>query len=168
MQFDAAQANLKIADFVTLLQDAVDAGASMGFLSPLPTETAVAYWQKLFDELSGGNRILLAAVEGERVVGTAQLELAVKLNAHHRAEVQKLMVHSSFQRRGIALKLLEAVDATALRAKRSLLVLDTKKGSGAEELYRKYGYIEVGSIPRFTYNSAGEFEENQIFYRLLA
>ena len=64
-------------------------------------------------------------------------------------------------------KLLEAVDATALQAGRTLLVLDTRRGDVAEHLYHQYGYIQAGSIPRYVQNADGVLEDTVIFYREL-
>src|SRR5271169_3451777 len=72
-----------------LLADAVDHGASVGFLAPLKTELADRYWDGVFASLGSG-RALWIAEEGGEVVGSVQLELCAKENGLHRAEVQKL------------------------------------------------------------------------------
>ena len=40
----AAQAETALAELVTLLQNVVDDGASIGFIAPLDLEEARAYW----------------------------------------------------------------------------------------------------------------------------
>ena len=56
----------------------------------------------------------------------------------------------------------------ARAAKRSLLVLDTEQGSGAEKFYETIGYVRVGAIPQFALNFDGsELIASMFFYKLL-
>ncbi|HXX77301.1 MAG TPA: GNAT family N-acetyltransferase, partial [Ktedonobacteraceae bacterium] len=84
---------------IHLLQDAVASGASVGFLAPLSTEAAQDYWNTVFEEIAQDTCVLLVAREAGQIVGSVQLALAMKPNAQHRAEVQKLFVLSSQRRR---------------------------------------------------------------------
>ena len=84
-----------------LLKDAVDSGASIGFMPPLLDGEAVAYWQEVAASLANGRRVMLIAVNAEKVVGTVQLALEDRPNGQHRAEVSKLMVHSRQRRAGM-------------------------------------------------------------------
>jgi ribosomal protein S18 acetylase RimI-like enzyme len=151
-----------------LLADAVTNGASVGFLLPLAEGETRAYWEGLAPELAGGSRVLLVAQNGERIVGTVQLELATKPNARHRAEVQKLLVHTSMRRRGLARALMDAIEAEAAARRRTLLVLDTRRGDAAESLYWSCGYTAAGIIPRYAINSEGGIDDTVLFYKELA
>jgi len=155
------------SELATLLKDAVDGGASVGFLAPLAMETAECYWAKLESELDSGDRIILAAWDGDILIGTVQLALAWQPNGQHRAEVQKMLVHSQHRGKGYAKALLAQIEKIALAHGRSLLVLDTERGCDAEFLYEKVGYIRAGSIPGFATNSSGTLKDNVIFYRRL-
>lgn len=86
------QGQAMLAELVTLLQDAVASGASIGFLPPLSEEEAREYWTAVLEDIAHKKRVLLVARCGAQVVGAVQLELATKPNAQHRAEVQKLFV----------------------------------------------------------------------------
>src|SRR3712207_6312828 len=97
-RLESAEAAAVFDELVDLLQDAVTSGASVGFLPPLDHDIAVQYWRAVLEELERGERILLVAREHNRVVGTIQLELPAKPNALHRAEVQKLLVHTNARR----------------------------------------------------------------------
>ena len=101
------------------------------------------------------------------MVGTVQLELATKPNARHRAEVQKLMVLQSQRGQGIGKLLMEAIEGVAQEHNRMLLVLDTRQGDTAEQLYRKIGYVEAGIIPSYARNAAGSLDATVLFYKLL-
>jgi ribosomal protein S18 acetylase RimI-like enzyme len=161
------QGQIILADLVTLLQDAVAGGASIGFLPPLSEEEARAYWTSVLEDLAQKKRVLLIARHSTRVVGTVQLELATRPNAQHRAEVQKLCVLQQERQRGIGRLLMETVEPIARERGRTLLVLDTRLGDEAERLYRKAGYVAVGSIPSYARSATGTLEATIIFYKLL-
>ena len=150
-----------------LLQDSVHSGSSVGFLPPLAFGAAEEYWLEALSEVARGKRILLVSSEAGEVTGTVQLALADRQNGLHRAEVQKLLVHTGFRRRGIARALMGAAEESARAAGRTLLVLDTEQGSVAEKLYEKCGYARAGVIPRYALNAAGSMISTVVFYKLL-
>jgi acetyltransferase len=151
-----------------LLRDSMESGASVGFLPPLGAEESRAFWRETLGEVAAGTRLAQGAWLDGRLVGTVHLALATKPNARHRAEVQKLLVHTVARRQGIAQKLLDAIERAALESGRTLLVLDTEQGSDAERLYRRVGYSEAGAIPRYAVTAAGPLIATVIFYKELA
>jgi len=154
------------AALVALLIDAVDDGASIGFIAPLKKDDALAYWRGVREEMDGG-LLLLGAYEGNRLVGSVQLAPSPKRNGRHRAEVQKLLVLREIRGRGVGEALMHAVEGEARRLGRWLLVLDTAT-SAAERLYRKLGYQRAGAIPEFAESSAGGFDATVLYYKRLA
>jgi GNAT superfamily N-acetyltransferase len=157
-----------LASFVALLQDAVDSGASVGFVPPVDGSAVRTYWGGVKNAIAGGNRILLATAEEGRILGSVQLELAAMPNARHRAEVMKLMVHRAARRRGIGKALMLALEDQARRANRRLLVLDTRPGDPAEQLYLALGYARAGVIPRYALSASGTLDPTVYMYRELA
>ncbi|WP_139925554.1 GNAT family N-acetyltransferase [Hymenobacter sp. DG01] len=151
-----------------LLQDAVDAGASVGFLLPLAAAEAREYWQEIEAMLPSGNVLLIVAVQDGELVGTVQLHLVRKANGLHRAEVAKLLVHSKAQRQGIGRQLMQEVERVARQHHRTTLVLDTLQGAPSEQLYQGLGYVPVGAIPNFVYNEKGEQLATVYYYKLLS
>jgi GNAT superfamily N-acetyltransferase len=166
-RLDDRQAKGLLPQLTGLLQDAVDSGASLGFLPPLASAAAEDYWEGVLREVAQGSRVLLVASEGDEIMGAVQLELANRQNALHRAEVQKLFVHRRFRNRGIARLLMAAVESAAREAGRALLVLDTQRGGAAERLYAKYGYTLAGIIPQYARGADGMLHDTVVFYRLL-
>ncbi len=156
-----------LPDLIHLLQDTVSGGASIGFLPPLSTEDAQHYWCTVFEEVRNHTCVLLAAREAGQIVGSVQLAFAMKPNAQHRAEVQKLFVLSSQRRRGIGRALMHMVEQVARDCGRTLLVLDTRQGDSAEQLYRTLGYREAGVIPAYARSASGTLESTVIFYKTL-
>jgi acetyltransferase len=162
-QFRAHRENL-----AALLKDCVDGGASVNFVKPFSTGAALAYWSKLNEAVANGDRIVLAAFDaGGTLIGSVQLVLATQPNGAHRAEVQKLLVHRSARGNGVGKALMAAIEDSARECGRTLLILDTERGSDAEHLYEKIGYSRAGGIPGFAMNVDGVLTDNVIFYRLV-
>src|SRR5215207_8215160 len=91
-----------LADLRALLQDAIESGASVGFMLPVQAGEMEAFWAGVFLEVRAGSRIVLATRDASgRIVGSAQLALAGKPNSRHRAELQKLLVLRTARSRGI-------------------------------------------------------------------
>lgn len=157
----------RVDALATLLIDAVESGASVGFLPPLSPDAARAYWQVVDPELAH-NKILLTAHVGDELAGAVQLALAEQPNGAHRAEVQKLFVMRRFRRCGIARALMLALEAEAMAHGRTLLVLDTRIGDPAERLYEKVGYQRAGVIPSFAKSAQGTLDPTVLFYKTLA
>ncbi len=159
--------NLYLDELVNLLQDSVLNGASIGFLLPISHEDAVNYWREVTSALQTSYRIMLAAKAEERIVGSIQLDLASRPNGSHRAEVIKLMVHSSWRKQGIGQALLQAIEQEAQKAGRTTLVLDTREGDPSERLYLKTGYIRAGIIPEYARSTDGALHTTVFMYKLL-
>ena len=164
---DGAGLRARSGAVAALVRDAVDDGASIGFVLPLGDDELAAFVEQAASDVDGGARIVLLAVDGAAVVGMVQLELARKSNARHRAEVQKLIVHTDTRRRGLGRELMAAIERTALADGRTLLVLDTATGA-AEALYRGAGYAEIGAIPRYAGLPSGELVATTIFAKELS
>jgi ribosomal protein S18 acetylase RimI-like enzyme len=164
----AAEARDEIDDLTRLLQEAIASGVSLGFATPFDDDTIRRYWHGAIAEIEAGARILLVARDEDGVlVGSAQLALATSPNSQHRAEVQKVCVARSARGHGAGTQLMLAIEEAARAAGRTLLVLDTRKDSVAEGLYRRLGYREVGVIPSYARTVDGSMVTAIFFYRTL-
>jgi acetyltransferase len=155
------------ADLNTLLRDAVEGGASVGFMLPLVDPQLSNYWAGVFAGVAAGKRVLLVTREQGQIVGSVQLELAAKANARHRAEVQKLLVLRRCRGRGLGTALMRAVETSARERGRALLVLDTSASGNAIGLYARSGYTRVGVIPRYANDPDGPLIDTVIYYKEL-
>ncbi len=165
---DAEQAARERGGLLALLQDAVDSGASVGFLPPLADAEGAAYWRGVIEAARDGSCVLLGAREPDgSLVGTAQLLLATRPNGSHRAEVAKVIVHTRARRRGIGRALMLAIEERARRLGRTTLVLDTRRGDPSERLYTAVGYTLAGVIPRYARSARGALDPSAFYYRLL-
>jgi GNAT superfamily N-acetyltransferase len=150
-----------------LLVDAVDSGAAVSFLPPLSVERAEEYWRVTLGALRDRAACLVAR-DADGIVGAVQLVPAWSPNQPHRAEVAKLLVHRRARRQGVATALMGAVEDAARGAGFTLLVLDTKRGDGAEQLYRRLGWTESGVIPNYALNADGAtLHDTVVFYKEL-
>jgi acetyltransferase len=165
--FTVDDAEVHIVQLAELLMDAVDSGASVGFLPPLGVEEAVRYWHAVIGAMREGHRVLLVAMEGGSVQGALQIALETRANGNHRGEATKLFVHRRARRRGLARVLMAEVEAVARRIGRTLLLMDTRKGGAAEKLCGSLGYTRYGEIPAYARSSNGELHTTVFFYRQL-
>jgi acetyltransferase len=161
----ADQARVLLPELVALLQDTVDDGASVGFLRPLSTEIAERYWLEVIRDVAEQSRILLVTRRDGVVIGSVQLGLCTKPNGVHRAEVQKLLVHTGSRRRGIGRRLMAAIEEQARLAQRTLLYLDTEPDKPAHEMYERSGWLRAGEIPDYARTPDGQLHSTFLFYR---
>jgi len=152
-------------ELAAVLADCVDGGASVGYLAPFSPAQARAELEGMAAEVDRGRRLLLAAFDGGRVVGTVQVILALPPNQPHRGEIAKLLVHRSARRRGVARLLMERAESEASAEGKSLLVLDTVTGDPAERLYERLGWTRVGVIPGYALYPDGRPCDTTVFWK---
>jgi ribosomal protein S18 acetylase RimI-like enzyme len=150
-----------------LLCDAVESGASLGFLPPLSSQEARTYWDNVFAAVGSGHRTLSVALLEGQLVGAVQLGLEMRANGSHRAEVMKLMVRRQARGRGVGRALMLHIDALARSLQRTLLVLDTRCGDVAEQLYEHLGYRRAGIIPGYARSASGVLDDTLFMYKQL-
>ena len=167
MRLTADDVLASLPDLADLLREAVGEGAGLGFLPPLGAAEAEACWRQVAEEVRGGRRVALAAREGGRVVGSAQLDLCLRPNGLHRAEVQKVMVRSAHRRRGLGRALLREVDEAARAEGRTTLHLDTFADQPARRVYEACGWVHSGDIPRFARMADGSLGATSVYHKLL-
>lgn len=127
-----------------LLVDAVDGGASVGFLAALDPATAAAWWHAA---LRTPDTLTWVARDSDgTAVGVVQLGLVTLPNGSHRGDVHKLLVHRQARGHGIASRLMEVLEAAATEHGRWLLMLDTETGSPAEGFYERRGWQRLGVL----------------------
>ena len=165
--YTAEQARNRIGELAELLIDAVESGASIGFMPPLGDSEARRYWSGVIAAMREGTRVLLVAEEGGEVAGAVQLALETRANGNHRAEAMKLFVHRRARRRGIARALMTELESAARGLGRTLLVVDTRRGGEAEKLCESLGYVRYGEVPGYARSGNGELHTTVFFYRAL-
>lgn len=156
-----------VEELAAVLIDCVEGGASVSFMHPLTHAKACGFWRALADDVAAGRKLLYAAVEAERIIGTVQVNLAQPENQPHRADIAKMLVHRRARRRGVGAKLMHAAQAGAREAGKTLLVLDTATGGDAERLYARLGWMRVGDVPGYALWPDGRPCSTTFYYRTL-
>lgn len=152
-----------------LLVDCVDGGASVSFMQPMTAVKSMKFWCGIADAVARGDRALLVAEDNDgMVLGSVQLVLALPENQPHRADVAKLLVHRHARRRGVARRLMQAVEDIARDEGRTLLVLDTVTDGDGDRLYTAAGWQRVGDIPQFALMPDGRPCSTTFFYKPVA
>jgi ribosomal protein S18 acetylase RimI-like enzyme len=153
-----------IDQLAEVLRDCVEGGASVSFMQPMARETAVRFWQGVFDAVARGERTLLVAEDAQGIAGTVQLITDMPENQPHRADVAKLLVHRRARGAGIGQRLMQAVEDAAREQARCVLVLDTAS-STAERLYERLGWQRVGVVPDYALMPDGVLCATTFFYK---
>ena len=157
-----------LEDLAALLVETVASGGSVSFMHPLDPAEARSFWTGSLEAAERGERVVLGAFEGERIVGTVTLFLGFPPNQPHRAEIGKLMTRVSHRGQGIASALMAAAETLAREHGKSHLLLDTAEEAGAASLYERLGFERAGSIPHFAFKPHGGLTGTILFWKLIA
>ncbi|MGR6620118.1 GNAT family N-acetyltransferase [Pseudomonas rhodesiae] len=150
-----------------LLLDAVSHGASVGFMADFDDAQARSYLNGVQASLQDASLLLWVVVRDEQVIASVQLALCQKANGRNRAEVQKLLVHSSARHHGLGQQLMNALELAARQHRRGLLYLDTEAGSPAEAFYQSLRYTKIGELPGYCQSPDGRYSPTAIYYKTL-
>lgn len=156
-----------VEGLAAVLADAVEGGASLGFLAPFGPAEAAAWWRDRAPSVEDGSLRVWAVHDGAGLCGTVSLGLEHRANGRHRAEVTKLIVHRRARGRGLAGALLTTAEQAAAAAGATLLLLDTESGSAAEGLYLHRGWTRHGTVPGFATDPAGRLRDGSFFHKPL-
>lgn len=163
----AAEMTSRIGELAAVLADAVAHGASVNFMAGVTEGATRGFWLGQLPGVEKAERILLVAEQEGRLIGTAVVSFAPQPNAPHRAEIGKMLVHSSVRRQGLGRRLLKAAETAARDAGRTLLILDTEAGSSGDHLYRSSGWIKLGTLPGHSFTPDGRLAAATYFYKAL-
>ena len=164
----ATQASQLLDVLTDVLQGCVADGASVGFIDAEDDEVMVRFWQQRIASITSGDSELLVARQHGRIVATVILSRSGMPNGRHRAEISKLLVHPQARRQGIARELMQRAEQRARAQGKTLLVLDTRSGDVASDLYRSLGWQVAGSIPCYAESTAGVLDATTYMYKVLA
>ena len=161
----AAELRARRDELTALLADAVEDGASVGFLLPHALGEYERHWDDVAAAVDAGRTEVLVAERGGRIAGTVQLTPCLRPNGRHRAEVQKLLVLRAARRAGLGTALMHAVVVLAASRGHRLLLLDTRGDSAAERLYRRLGWHAFGTVPDYACDPDGTPAGCTFFYK---
>lgn len=156
-------------DLVALLNDTIESEAAVGFTRASNRSALIRFWKKeVYEWIQNGQRNLLVALAGQRVVGAVQLITDMPSNQPHRAEIAKMMVHRDARRQGIGKRLMNTALQLARDLGKDLVTLDTRSGDAAQALYSALGFEVAGEIPDYALNTDGQtFHATTYMYKRL-
>jgi ribosomal protein S18 acetylase RimI-like enzyme len=152
-------------ELVALLADAVDGGASVGYVLPHANGEYARFWDEVTVAAATEDRVVLVCERRGRIAGAVQFAPCNKPNGRHRGEVQKLLVLRESRGEGIGARLMREVEALAVRRGFRLLLLDTRAESAAERLYRRLGWQPFGSVPTYAADPDGALADCVFFFK---
>ncbi|CAG9990559.1 unnamed protein product [Clonostachys byssicola] len=163
-------------DLVQLQIDCITSdGALLRFHPPFDDgkrQQMQLFWEDRFRQCRQGLRVSFLAVEmtdsnKENFCGVVELGLPVADTGPFRADVEMLMVSPHHRRKGIAKKLLSALESYAEEKERTLLQLSTDAGStAATHVYPAMGYIKFGTVPDYGIKpDTAELVAGEYFYK---
>lgn len=164
VELDAETVERAIDEFGQLLLDAHEAGMALGLAAPLERADAMSAYRAAAARLEPGERILLAALDGDDVIGAVQLDRSEAGNGRHRAEVRRLVVRADRRGTGIGRALMEAVVDSARALDLRLLWLSTHEGTDADRIYERLGWTRAGVIPDYAVLPNGELAGNAFYF----
>lgn len=149
---------------VELIHNAISTNNSVGFLHTTTKSQLMEFWKDEIKELQTANTFVIARDE-MRIVGIVILTRETRPNGRHRAELRKLIVHSDYQRNGIAYALERAATDLAREIGLKLLYLDSATDFLVERVYESWGWQKAGSIPDYSSKPDGTLEPTTYFYK---
>lgn len=164
VELDAGAIERSLDELAQLLLDAHDAGMALGLAAPLDRESAASAYREAAATLAPGERILLAAFDGEEVVGAVQLDRSDAGNGRHRAEVRRLVVRADRRGTGVGRTLMEHVVDVARGLGLRLLWLSTHEGTDADRIYERLGWTRAGVIPDYAVLPNGDLAGNAFYF----
>src|SRR5689334_2403685 len=124
-ELDAPSVRAHLDALAQLLLDAHASGMALGLPAPLTPDSAREAYEHAAAQLDPGQRVLLAAFDGDELVGAVQLDRAEVGNGRHRGEVRRLVVRAERRGAGIGGALLDSVVECGRRLDLQLLWLST-------------------------------------------
>ena len=163
---DPARYEAAIPELAALLVDAVDSGSSVNFMAGATAEQTAGWWRARVDAVRSGKiTLFVARDDADRIIGSTLIDRSINPNSPHRAEIGKVLVHSSARRQGIATALMRAAEERARDEGRWMLILDTVTGSAAAKLYESLGWQTAGAIPAYALSTEGVPESATYYYK---
>lgn len=166
-RLNATETEARIAALGSILGDAVAHGASVNFLAGVSAAATEGFWRRQIPAIAAAETLLFVAEDGVRLMGTVLLMFAHQPNAPHRAEIGKMLVHSTARRQGVRRRLLTSAEEAARAAGRTLLMLDTETGSAGDLLCRSCGWMPLGVVPNHAFTPDGRLAPTTLYYKAL-
>ncbi|CAM3285175.1 GNAT family N-acetyltransferase [Stackebrandtia soli] len=157
-----------VAELTTLWAKVTNAGGSVGFVAPVTEAFVRPHTVAILARVIDGSDTLVALTEGEKIVAWCVLAANDSPPRQNWRNVRHVQVDPDSQGGGLGGRLLQAAEAVA-RGVLNLeaLSLKVRTGTGAEEFYRRHGYVEVGRLPGAVKVAENDYRDDIIMWRRL-
>jgi len=161
---DAAGVEQHLGALAQLLLDAHASGMALGLAPALSRAGAEAAWLETASRLEPGERVQLASLDGDDLVGAVHLARSTAANGRHRGEIQRLVVRAGRRGKGAGRLLMDAAVEHARSLGLSLLWLSTHAETDADRIYGQLGWTRSGVIPDYALLPSGDLAANAFYY----
>ncbi|KXJ97228.1 acyl-CoA N-acyltransferase [Microdochium bolleyi] len=151
--------------------------SSIGFRAPLSDSGADDFWlsisKRLEDEVAGLSprsyyMFVLTTGSSVEVLATAAVMTINKVNHMHRAEIVKVLVAPSHQRKGLGQAMMRHIeDFARIQLRKDVLMLDTATETPAVHFYRRLGWKEWGTCPEYADFADGRRGDCTFFVKIV-
>ncbi|KAG4414076.1 hypothetical protein IFR04_012777 [Cadophora malorum] len=142
------------------------------FLPPLSLPRMEAWWTARAAEVAAGSRHIIMQLATnpetgkEELAGYVMLAMPESETGPFRGGVEKLLVSPRWREKGVARRVMGMLEEVAKKEGRGLLMLGTTKGSPAEVIYPRLGYVKIGEIPGHEISPVdGSLKDEVLFYK---
>lgn len=129
----------------------------------------IQFWSERSNQVSRGAREIIVQFTDttqSEVAGFVSLDMPFSETGPFRGMVEKMLVSPRHRYKGVARRVMAALERVAVERGRTVLFLDTVIGSGAELVYPKLGYKLVGVIPKYgIHPTTRELVDEMFFYK---
>ncbi|MGH8794120.1 MAG: GNAT family N-acetyltransferase [Stackebrandtia sp.] len=158
-----------LVDELTVLWAKVtNAGGSAGFVPPVTEDEVRPHVVAILSRVIEGIDTLVALTANARTVAWCVLTANDSPPRQNWRNVRHVQVDPQCQGGGIGGRLLQSAEAVA-RGVLNLeaLSLKVRTGTGAEEFYRRHGYVEVGRLPGAVKVAEDDYRDDILMWRKL-
>ena len=153
------------AQGASLLQELVARGAPLGWVEPPPTAEVENLLREVAEASTRGDACLVAAIEGDALVGLGYWRRYSRPTHRPHADVEKVAVASDAQGRHVGRRIMEELLEAARDARIEVVTLDLRADNHrAAALYASLGFERYGALPRFVAVGAERYDKH--FYAL--
>jgi len=157
-----------VDELTALWAKVTNAGGSVGFVAPVTEEGVRPHTVAILARVIDGSDTLVALTKGEQIVAWCVLAANDSPPRQGWRNVRHVQVDPDRQGEGLGGHLLQAVEAVS-RGVLGLeaLSLKVRTGTGAEEFYRRHGFVEVGRLPGAVKVAENDYRDDIIMWRRL-
>lgn len=127
-------------------------------------ETEIQVIENVVEMNSGKSNWIyyVAELEGE-VVGTMFIKKDSSHISNHVGEIYTVLVGSKYRKQGICREMFVQISKIAVEMNITKLILGVRKGTTAEKVYQKLGFIKYGELPN-GFCDQGIFIDKCLYY----